>query len=199
MRAISSIIKDSHRTGQELGYILLENLKNRIKGKELIVTDEYFSLMVNELLPNEQNSYSLYATIHDTLISLYNLMQQTSYKFYAGYNVLSALIDKLMILETTEQEHNVPDKLKNIIYKKTASIDRLYDSNQNQNSKFIRTKDSYKIMIDTISFIEAANFFLKIIFSSLKMKDFDCFLYDTTEYYSLIETLNTETSTLFEI
>ena len=188
MRSLKTIINDSHRTGKELGFILIENLKRRVKGQELLVSDEQFTLLVNELHSEEKDSYSTYTALHDSLIHLTNLSNQTRFGAYSGLSSLNAMEDKICIQEVMRKT-GADKELQTVVNRLTAEL--------SSNLKVV-TDSQYEMLFNSLTFIEAGNYFVEIVFNCLGLKDFDVFLLPTEDIYAQIERYNSYTKDFYK-
>lgn len=186
-RTLRQIIKDSNRSGSELGLVLMEKLRNQIQGDDLIVTDKEIALMSKELIPEELGMFSFYETIHNTILNIYNFSRQTTFKFYASYNALVTMQDKAMILEYVNTIEGTPAKVRDAVGKVCSDIKSLKG----------KTKDTYAMMFDAITFIEASNTYIKLLLSHFSITGLNCMQFNTDEFYSLLGKLNSQTQKVY--
>lgn len=187
-RTLRQIIRDPSRTGVELGLVQIEQLRNQILGEKLIVSDKEISLMEKELSQEERGIFSLYETICRTVLNIYNFSRQTTFKFYTSYNALVTMQDKLAILEVMKKEQGTPATLKSTVLKTCASITELKD----------KTEDTYNMMFEAISFIEASNAYIRLLLNHFNINGLNCLQFNTDDFYGNIDKLCSQTTKLYE-
>lgn len=187
-RTLRQILKDNNRTGTELGLIIMEKLRNQIQGEPLIVSDKDLTVMAKKLSPEEYGIFALYETIYSSVLNIYNFSRQTVFKFYASHNALIAMEDKIKILEFSRAEENVPERLSSLIERICPTFSELQG----------KTKETYEMMFDAISFIEASNTFIRLLLCHFSISGLNCMQYNTDDFYSLLKKLNENTHSLYK-
>lgn len=188
-RTFRQILKDSNRTGTELGLVLVEKLKNQVQGGELIVTDKQISQMAKELgSPEELARFRLYELICSNVLNVYNFSRQTTFKFYASHNALQTMMDKSLIFEVSDNNHETPAEVLETVYKLCSGLNKLEG----------RTRETYDMMFDALSFIEASNVYIKLVLAHFNINGLSCLQYNTEGLYSLLERLNKSTDDFFK-
>ncbi len=187
-RTLRQIIRDPGRTGEELGLVLVEKLRNQVQGKELIATDKQISLMAMELQSQEELAhFRLYELVCGNILNIYNFSRQTTFKFYASYNAIQTMMDKVLIYEVCDNDSETPASVLDTVYRNCPKLEKLEG----------RTKETYEMMFDAVSFIEASNVYIKHVLAHFNITGLNCMLYNTEELYSLMEKLNRSTADFF--
>lgn len=180
-RTLRQILKDSNRTGAELALILIEKLKNQVQGTELIVSDkELFRLSKELKTPEDLALFRSYELILGNLLNVYNFSRQTTYKFYASYNAIQTLMDKVLIYETAVGNNETPADVLTEVYRLCPDIKNLEG----------KTKETYEKMFDAVTFIEASNVYIRTVLAHYKITGLNCFQYNIEELYILMDKLN---------
>lgn len=187
-RTLRQIIRDPGRTGAELGLVLIEQLRNQIQGDKLIVSDKDISLMEKELSPEERGIYSLYETIHRTVLNIYNFARQTTFKFYTSYNAIVTMQDKLTILEAVIKEPETPGTIKSTVLRTCAGLPELKG----------KTSNSYDMMFEAISFIEASNAYIRLLLNHFNINGLNCLQFNTEDFFVNLEKLAGQTTKLYQ-
>lgn len=187
-RTLRQILKDNNRTGAELGLVIMEKLRNQIQGEPLIASDRDIMNMAKKLSPEEYGIFALYETIYSSILNIYNFSRQTVFKFYASHNALAAMEDKVKIIEFSKAEKNVPERLSLLIERTCPTLKDLHG----------KTRETYEMMFDAISFIEASNTFIRLLLCHFSISGLNCMQYNTDDFYSLLDRLSESTHSLYK-
>lgn len=186
-RTIRQILKDPNRTGAELGLVLMEKLRNQVTGESSVITDKEILSMMKELSAAELGVYTLYDAIHSTLLNIYNFSRQTTFKFYTSYNAIMTMQDKIRILNSVNIEENTPAKVRDTVKKCCPTLDELKNI----------TKETYDMMFDAISFIEASNTYIRLVLSYFNITGLSCLQFNTEDFYAMLEKMNESTLNIY--
>lgn len=192
-RTIRQILKDTNRSGAELGLVLMEKLRNQVLGEQLCATDKEMILMTKELPAQELGIFTLYETIYNTILNIYNFSRQTTFKFYASYNAIITLQEKFQILDCINNCEDSSIILGENLTAIKNTVENLCPKTESLKGK---TKETYEMMFEALTFIEASNTFVRHLLSHFNITGLNCLQHNTDEYYSLLEKLKISTEKL---